>query len=310
MATFLASTPPSDYQDKKADVDVQYARMRHGGSSTMWIVGTIAVILVILFITATLIFIFFVGNTPPQHDITVHNNTNENITLLVAARTPAGLKGFDPVVLSPQQSRLYKATPGVELVVAGLTPEQSDISATTTAILTLSGIDYDGKLELTDGETIITDNLNRNQQPFDEYGISVQSGYNYPLTIQPDQPVNNNNPFDCGSPQWVHTIDGTGPNECPTILQDIIDNQYVGCQSACEVFGNEGETGMAYCCTTDNACGITGGCENAWPNYDFYTVFFAACPNCLITNCDVLNYSCQSVSVDNLNSYRITFPPR
>lgn len=306
----------SNYQNDKADIDVAYANRQHGGSKTMWVITVLAILLIILFILAMIIF-FFLGNTPEMHNVTVVNNTAIPITIIFGWFNGNSSDIFTPTTLQPGQSKIYKSTPGVTLRVGGLINEQLngkdidilvDTSPYTYVELSLAGQNYDGKLEISEGNEILKPpSRNRNLQ--DIYGVSMQQGYNLQMTIAAtlNDDKNTNDPFSCVGPIWTHTIDSNGPNMCPLELQQLgTGGIYEGCYSPCDVYGNTGATGISYCCSATGACGITGGCENEWPSYDYYTVFHVACPNCLVTNCDQLNYHCSSES-GRLTHYTITF---
>jgi len=114
-----------------------------------------------------------------------------------------------------------------------------------------------------------------------------------------------NNKFSCVGPLWNHSINATGPNACPETLQSPgTGSDYQVCLTPCSAID-----GDEYCCRTTRGCDVSGGCQQLWPIFDYYTVFQSACPNCLITSCDAPNYTCIN-SDTGLTQYEITFCPK
>jgi hypothetical protein len=292
----------------KANIDVEYATKPHGGSKTPSLVIGLTIALLIIFGIAILVFLLFF-NPPAMHEIAVVNNCSQNINVLFGVVTPTQSIEFFPVkVLVPKQIHYYKATPGTSIIVQGYRDNDTvltiGVNPFTTVELTLAGQGFEGKHQVTDGTNIIT-NVHITANASDQYGVSVQGGYNIPISLV-SSAFNNRNPnnrFSCLGPTWNHTIDATGSNECPLVLQSPgTGGQYQVCLSPCTAIG-----GQEFCCTAPNACGTTGGCQQLWDQQDYYTVFHNACPNCLITNCDNPNYTCGSQG--GLTQYVITYCP-
>ncbi len=277
----------------------------------------LSVCLVIIFILFIILY-FAVFSVPSTHEILVDNKCSENIIVRFGALSTTGTNDFLPDhLLTPGQTLIYRATPGSILTIQGyhegdLAPINS-VNPLTTVNLTLAGQNFGGmtgKSQITDGSTIIS-NLAISPNAMDIYGISLQGGYNIPISIE-STANNNKNPddeFSCSGPIWNHRINATGPNSCPIplIYPGFILNPegppiYQSCSTPCTAIG-----GTAYCCTETNACSIPEGCETAWPIPEYYDVFFDACPDCLITSCDTPNYTCSSTN--GLTSYTITFCP-
>lgn len=294
----------SDIQHVKENIDVENNTKSY--NRTPWIILGIVVVLLIMFAAAVIIF-FILFNPPAMHEIEVINNSTENINILFGAISPNEDIIFLPTrSILPGQSHQYKATPGTGIIVQGYRDNDTiltdDLNPFTTVELLLAGEGFNGKHQVTDGAVIITDVI-VNVNSSDKYGVSMQGGYNVPISISS---IDNNNKadvndnFTCGGPTWNHTIEATGPNHpCPFALQYKFDD-YQLCFNPCTLgLSNE------FCCAIPGICDRTGGCEQSWNPYEFYTVFSSACPNCLVTNCDNLNYTCNSK--DGLSKYIITF---
>lgn len=302
--TVIDTTPVSSAKDT---VDAEYDAMPHGGSKTPGIIIGLAIALIVIFIIFMLMF-FFVFNPPAMHEILVTNNCIEPIHALMGVVTSNSNVEFLPErLLNPGENYVYRATPGTSLLIQGYRNGDalvsSGVNPFTTVELTLAGQNFDGKHQVTDGNAVLT-NIQTNSNPDDRYGVSVQGGYNIPITIF-SFAFNNREPsnrFSCLGPNWNHTIAGTGGLSCPSELQSPSMDDYEVCLNPCTAIGTGG-----FCCTEPGACGISGGCQQSWPVFDYYTVFSSACPNCLITNCDMANYTCSSR--DGLTSYAIVMCP-
>lgn len=297
MAQVVTVADPS-LTAAKADIDVAQAASPHGGSTIMWAIAALAIILIVLFIVVMILFLVWISRNPATHDVKVTNHASVPVSVIFGADTGSGVSAFDPIILEPGESKTYTATPGAGIQVAGLLTNQTsgvEEAAFTFTVLQFAGENYNGVVQISNGPQIITD-LQRYTNKEDLYGVSMQRGYNLQMDITPTANIvsNPSDSFSCTSPQWFHTV------VCPAELQ--ADG---ACASACDTFGGVGVTGAQYCCAQAGACSISGGCENAWANYDYYTVFYNACQNCLITNCDTLNYHC--TSSNDLSNYQITF---
>lgn len=268
------------------------------GYKTSLIIAGLASALVFVFIIVILTYMY-VFNTSSMHNIIVTNNSNSPINVIFGANSSSGYKFLPTKELNIGESFTYKSTPSVNIMVQGYRPGDinfSGINPFTTVMLQLSGNKFSGKTQVTDGSAIIN-NLIQNTESHDIYGVSVQNGYNLPVTITSTSfnNRNNNDMFSCVGPIWYSSI-----TSCPSQLQAPSPDNYQVCQSACRVFGTDD-----YCCKENNSCGFTGGCESVWPDQNYYNIFSQSCPNCLITNCDNPNYRCESFG--GLSEYTITF---
>lgn len=294
--------------DIKRKVDSDY-EATNGTSPILWIVlGMTFLLLLIIAIVITIFFLFF--NPPAMHEIIINNNCSEYINVLVGVITPNQTLIFFPIQkLNLNQIHYYYATPGTSIIVQGFknsdTFNEDAVNPFTTVEITFAGEGFGGKHQVTDGDIIITD-VHITSNAIDKYGVSVQGGYNIPISLTAKNFVrqSNNDRFYCAGPDWNHTINATGSHVCPTPLQSPgTGTDYQVCLTPCTSIGGED-----YCCEESNACSVTGGCEQLWPIKEYYDVFQNACPNCLITNCDDPNYTCRSNS-GSLTQYLIQLCP-
>jgi len=143
----------------------------------------------------------------------------------------------------------------------------------------------------------------------DTYDVSMQAGYNISATIQPTSNFKSDSTNTCGNPVWFSNITQT---DCPVELQYIVNGNYIGCMTACnaDIPGPPGPQGD-FCCSefpcADSSADFN--CQMFWDNQAYYTTFATACPDCLITNCDRPNYTCNSSSNRDLSNYTITLCP-
>jgi hypothetical protein len=299
--------------DIKTQIDDEYSIKPNGGSRTPWIISAVAVTVILLFGAIILIYFLFFG-AHPMHDIIVSNASGVDINVIFGAEISPYESKFLPIRLIPSgESFTYKSTPGVTIRVQGFRNGDSIGSERfTTALLQLAGGKTTTTRLVTDGTNILK-GLYSNEYVVDRYGVSLQLGYNLPVTIAPTknfQLITNGDKFICYGPTWTRNIPGTGPTgiACPSNLQSPGGSTgYQVCLSACETTS---VTNDIYCCKQENSCTTPGGCEATWPNQNYYNVFAGACPNCLITNCDTFNYSCSTDNPnDGLIQYTITFLP-
>jgi hypothetical protein len=274
----------------------EYVDQRNSGVLITVII--ISVIMIVLLVLAVFLFYYF-GNPPFVRQINVTNEGEQPVNVLVGAAKGTGVAFLPSRRLTKGQTHRYQATPGTNVFVQGYsdgTIITTDLNPFTTAHLVLSGVNISNAAEITDGTTTITDLVQSVQQlSYDLYGISLLNGYNLPLNIQTNSIVGS---FLCGGPRWEHTINANEPNMCPLALQSPNHENYVSCLPPCNVFGTPD-----YCCEEPLACNLIRGCQSEWPDQSFYNVFADACPSCIITKCDNLNYQCDSqggTSVFNL----------
>lgn len=273
-------------------------------SLTKGVVIGLAIILLIVFVMTIIIFFTFF-NSPATHQITVLNNCSQSINVLFGAAGSNLLAFFKTKSLSPGQTTTYFATPGVSVVMQAYRPGDTlatgGASPFTTVELVLAGNNFNGTAQVTDGSEIITDIvINRNVS--DQYGVSMQGGFNLPITIT-STGFNNRDPqnkFSCVGPAWNRPINA---DQCPPQLQAPgTGSQYEVCLAPCTAIG-----GPQFCCSEPGICSSPDSCQSQWPDPDFFTVFKDACPNCLVTNCETLNYSCGNSG--GLTQYLITVCP-
>jgi len=293
----------------KDAVNAEYEGKPHGGSKTPWIIGGLAVALIIVFLIVMIAF-FVIGNNPQTHEIAVVNNCRQPINVLVGTEEKEGASGeyLGPVRINPGGVSYFYATPSVYLVVKGYY-DDTDLGTArlTKALIWFNDNTYNGPAQISGDNNIINVSrtaVNGNQ---DNYGISMKEGFNMKIGIISTN-FNNKNPadkFSCLGPTWYYDIN---ENICPQELQFLNSSftEYAGCMSACSAFHSDPD-GPIYCCSEQGDCGMPGGCQNNWPNDKYYTVFNDACPNCMVTNCDGPAYYCGSSG--GLSQYIITFCP-
>jgi flagellar basal body-associated protein FliL len=255
------------------------------GSGTLTIVLIIAIIAVLLLILSLLIF-FLVGNKPPPHPIVLQNSTSSSITITGFPQT---------YTLNPNTNQTVYVQPGQNLNIEAFYTE-------------------DGFFEQGYGTAIIL-NLNSSNPTtnsvIDTYAVSVKNGYNLGATIQPTAftSANISDPYSCGSPSWnfLPGITGTTINDCPSELQySMTGTNFQSCLSPCTNNNHTATTGTDYCCIEPGSCQIP--CENTWGEYyDYWDLMNRACPTCLITNCDPVNYYCENANMNTPIQYLVTF---
>ncbi|CAH6420408.1 Hypothetical protein HVR_LOCUS1184 [uncultured virus] len=319
--------------DIKTNIDEEYATKPHGGSNyeigaspypqqnssnskTVWIIVGLAIALIIIFGIVMLVF-FLLANKSPMHEITVINNSSQAINILVGTEinnsSSVNLVSTPPIRLTPGQVNHFYATPGAQVTIQGyldgtIIPKSYPYPF-TKLLLFLAGEGYNGKVQITDGNSIIDVPSMINITNQDIYDISLQDGFNLVMSVASTD-FNNANPGDqysCVGPNF-----GSIPT-CPTNLQYPITTgtgQYQACMTPCFATKEQGITGAAFettadafCCVPESTCSQTGGCQNSW--IDPYTIFYTICQTCMITNCDFPLYHCGSVG--GLTQYTVTF---
>lgn len=281
-------------------------------SGILWIMAGLAIILIIIFGIVVLVF-FLLGNKPQMHEIAIVNNCANPINILVGTEKDATtLKAFSAKRLNPGEVAYYYSTPAVYFVVQGyydntVLPESYPYPL-TKALLWFGDNGYNGNTQITDGNNIMdVPRSNKTSTPSteDNYDISMQDGFNIQIGIISTNFNNKDpsNPFSCVGPTWNYNIN---ERMCFKELQYPGGiTGYQACSSPCFA-GLIGQ--QYYCCSeSEEICNIDGGCENSWPNMEFYSLFENACPNCMITNCDTPLYGCSSSG--GLTQYVITFCP-
>lgn len=285
------------------------------------------IILASLIFAITLLIYFFYFHPTALHNIEVQNNNSQDIVVIFGALSKSGvIEQFSPLPLAAGQKMTFQATPGSYMVVeAFLKGDTYGFSNPfTQVILQLAGVGYQGSGEISNGSNVLINVANKGGS-VDLYNISLKKGFNISASIVP---------LSGSSNIEVKTIGNITPDQCPTILAGVFPGatgNYQWCatpcfadptsQSCCNnsttcyppssgtgpvlittivgLTGNTGITGM-----TGLTGDVTSYCQQSW--ISAYTVFYNACPQCQITNCD--NFFYQNSQVDNqLTSYRITF---
>ncbi len=262
----------------------------------LWIVVVIGFLTTVLFIIWIFVY-FMVYNTTPTHLITITNNNDFNINVLVGNEIIDGdniaLTTIGPTVLPPGASKNYYATPSVNVTIQAYTDDQI-LPVTypyplTKTTIRFSGITYNGRTYISDGQTILYVERNDNFIDNDIYGVSMKDGYNLIINIEAEGERKYDDMYSCSGPIWNFGVDN-----CPEELSATGNI----CLNPCYANGTDN-----YCCVPKSVCGETGGCQSSW--LDYYNIFYAACNKCLITNCDIPRYHCRSGTT--LTSYNITF---
>lgn len=261
-----------------------------GGLGTHVIIGLVATAILII----AMVLYFFFWNNPNTSTITIKNNGTSALNVLVSSPNSSGTATNIPVKrIVGGSSFSFFAYPGTSLDISGYTDGNQNPLTVAKLVLGNSGVVSTGKIVF-DGITY--SNLTSSANSTDQYGVSLQKGYNVPITIYPNNnnlQSDTNNIFTCSGPIWYQNIsESNSIFPCPDSL-DMGDN----CINPCERAQQLGED---YC-----------KCENEWPQLDYYYVFASSCPNCLITTCDTLNYSCSTNNINNHTpvNYDVVFFP-
>src|SRR3972149_1259340 len=175
--------------------------------STLWIIFGISIALIIIFAIMIAVY-FLVFNVPNMHEIMVKNTTTVPINVIFGATIPNNISYLPVRQIAPGSFFTYHATPSVSILVQGYRNNDtlSNPNLFTTVGLELSGSNYNGATQITDGSTTIN-GLSTNNLTSDIYGVSVQLGYNLPITIESTT---------CTGPIWNHPITSS---LCPNVLQ-------------------------------------------------------------------------------------------
>lgn len=252
-----------------------------GGLGTHFIIGLIATAILII---ATLLFFLFWNNSN-QRSVTLQNNSSNIINLNISSiDLDNNIVQLPIFILPPNSNKILLASPGITLVVSSYTDSNKNPLTYAKIIFGNSGSASKGTIEFNSSTYY---NLISTNEFIDKYGVSLQNGYNLPITITPNN-IDSNSVFSCSGPIWYQYINNTNSVfPCPETLQSG-DN----CINPCIKLDGD------YC-----------KCENDWDQLDYYYAFAAACPNCLITTCDDLNYYCSNQDINNHKpiDYTITF---
>lgn len=309
-SNIMTQTDNMSTDEIKATVDIEYDEKPYGGSKTPWIIGGLAIALIIIFIIVMITF-FVIGNNPQMHEIAVVNNCNKPINVLVGTEIKnARSKLFiGPKRINPGETSYYYATPAVFVVIKGY---YDDINSTfdvrsplTKALIWFNDNEYNGPTQISHNNEIINVPRLATNGNKDNYDVSMQDGFNIQIGIFSNN-KNSDDPFSCGGPSWKYTIDS---RICPRELHYTTspdEGKYAACMSPCFASQSEPEEKI-YCCLNKGVCEKIGGCQTDWPRDRFYNVFNNACPNCMITNCDKPLYYCESSK--GLSQYVVTFCP-
>jgi hypothetical protein len=290
------------YDDVDEDVDKDVSCPKNKSPKTLYIIS-----LVLLFIFIIITILYSVFFTPESfHTISIVNNCEYPINILFGGQKTADeneLVYLPTYTLASQTTKNYNATPGAIIKVQGY--KVGNISfigsnAFTTVNLKLANDDVNKNPKIKDGNNTI-ENLyayTNIENDYDYYSVSIQDGFNIPLTIYPTSNVDQANDNYCSGPTWINKL------VCPNDLKGPTGTNYQYCQTPC--FAElTGLVGQDFCCSLLGACDIPDKCEESWSIY--YQAFASACPHCLITNCDRDNFYCKSTN--NLSNYTLTFCP-
>lgn len=258
----------------------------------------LATMLIFIFVI-TMILWFFAFKPTDMHEIVIVNNCKQAIYLLVGSATNSGTEiMMDPVFVLPHTTKTYWATPNVYFIAQGYyestTIPKSTIYPLTKAKIWLNSRYYTGPAIITDGSKTLEiapiSYNSKNDHVY--YDVSMQAGFNIPITIEPTAnflkiPLNDHS---CQGPTWNQT-GVNSENGCPPDLKE--DNI---CLTPCT------QEGLGCCTTVEGHCNKKE-CSAEWES-DYYA-FYNACPSCLITNCDEPLYICDNT--EELISYTIVF---
>lgn len=269
-------------------------------NKTIWMIVGLTVGLIIIFGIFTVLF-FLIWNQPNMHHFSIINNTSESINVLFGSEIN-GFTGFEPILLSQGQSVHLEATPAAQVTIqayyAGSPTPSTYPYPFTKLVMYLAGENYTGKVQIKNGDHYITVPNNEMNSSQDLYGVSIQDGYNLKLTVS-----STNGTGGCGGPAW-----GT-PGSCTgTLIFPHPEGDEFACMTPCFASSYSGLTGNntdAYCCIPESICDSTGGCKQFLEPY-YSSIFYPLCPECLITNCDTLNFQCNS-SINEPSNYSIAF---
>ena len=262
----------------------------------------IALVSAVIFMIITIVFkIFF--SPESLHKITIVNNCSYDISLLFGAqKSNDNIAYFPPNTIKGRSTFNYKATPGALITVKGYKfgYDYTDTNPFTTVNLSLSNYNFYGKTKIVDNNNNTITDIETYNNDYDHYDVSIQNGYNIPVTIYPTSNVDKATGNYCSGPIWKEiTI-------CPEILRGpTTGTNYQYCKTPCYANIPPTTDNQNFCCNLLGSCTVPDACEKSWSSY--YQVFANACPNCLITNCDKSNYYCKSVN--GLSNYTITFCP-
>lgn len=235
----------------------------------------------ILFVLAIIIFTAYFKQQP-TYKIFVENKTgfgiNVQIGMLYSTSQTNVLNDF----LNNNSTMEIDVTPGVSLAITGLKQEQQVPSLTgTSVIFNFPNEGYLGPYYLIhQGKKV---NVSTNSfSTIQEFGVSLAAATNMKAEVKSNSGCSIK--FSTGIPE----------SACPSELR--YGSPYIGCLNPCWVDGNP-----EYCCMD----GCSTPCEASWPS-GWYEVFKEACPDCMITNCDLANQT-PCPNKGSFNTYTITF---
>lgn len=276
------------------------------GSRIIWIMIGLTIMLLIIFAISMILFFVF-ANRPAMHEIGVINNSSQTINVLVGSQENTNYT-IGPMRLNPGQINYIYATPGASLIIQGyydetILPDSYPYPFTKLKML-LAGEGYDGRVQITDGNSTINLSGISNSNNEDIYDVSIQDGININMEIISTNFNNRNinDQYSCVGPNFGFGL------ACPQMLQYPTSGTgiYQACMTPCFMAIEEGITGATadeMCCVPESICSQTGTCQNSW--IESYNVFYNICPKCMITNCDVPIYHCGSVN--GLTQYEVSF---
>jgi hypothetical protein len=272
--------PPDEVKEAQTTVEDEYQNKPHGGSKTPYIIFGLAIALIVIFAIVVGVF-FLLGNTPATYELTLVNTTGSDLAII--------LNNYDPITLGPNQTQIVIASPGALFSIYGYNVGSGPSGPHTTLTMWLANQTYTGTPYLIVNNVRQNTAPSNNNSPSDKYQMSIVDGYN--LAIQM-----NNGAVELG-PIWATK------GSCPAPLPYPSSVQPFACATPCYQLGSTSEAD--YCCTSANACGVTGVCLNDWSSV--YADFRAVCNGCNISNCDQIIFEVGPSSGGGYNSYQIKF---
>jgi hypothetical protein len=293
-----------DIQEIKNDVNDDFDDKVYKGAKTPWIMFGIMIAFLVVFVIVVAVF-FYIGYTPIMYQISIVNNKSSDTIICY-------LNNIVRISLPPQTVKTIYATPACSIQVSGWlesNPPPDDLFKSkktpfTKVNLLLNERDFEGTPFLIIDNIKITTHpsgLDRIDDLNDVYNVSIQDGYNLPITIRSSSPgitgVCN------GFPSWTNVLN----TKCPDGLKYPNSENQIACMSPCFAYGYTGGTGDSntYCCTDPGSCSPIDTCKINWG--ENYILFLNECLQCNITNCKETFQTCGNTNPSIYNNYIITF---
>lgn len=247
--------------------------------STVGVVMGIGIALIIIALIFIVLYALYLKPTK-YHTVNINSLGSQAVMSIGAEGNNGVIQYLPDMQLVPGTTRRIIATPGSRIVIH----RKDDMG--TTCELRLRGDNYASGTMLSDESSVIR-GIRNGGYGTDTYSMSVQQEYNGKLNIAPSANFRQEAPTDCEPIIWSE-----GPIAC---------TEASPCVSPCQTTRN-----AVYCCENPGACTQIGGCQATWPDRTYYDKFRAACPKCLITQCDTDIVVCRSTSDTVLSEYTVT----